>query len=488
MIYKAAFFPLQAIYRLRRPDRIVRLFPMLCVQAYLTFSVLLFAFGPWRWPVSNPVTLYLFLILAQLALWFGYITYSYERPMTYIGRLSWSRLFRFALVLSLLWIIPNFIMRLGLATFEPSTIYSKIIIGFSDPGIAYKQRVESMTMLGSTSLLFFLTLIVAPLLQLLLPIGITYWQRLPKWHKILLVAFILFDILSWTASGTNKGIADTFLLVPFFIIAGNPSIITRIRVSHILRTLFILLVGFYGLFTFFSKGQLGRSGGISISMYDASAGIYADKGNFLIRALPESAREGAIAFTSYFTQGYYGLSLSLEEPFVWSYGLGHAYYLASWYKRVNPAADIGQLTYPGRIEAKGWSYFGRWASIYPWLASDVTFPGAIIIMFVIGRLFALVWQDILFGKNPIALSLFGMLLIVLFYAPANNQIFGFPISGLAFWAIFVWWRRTRRDVIKVGYCANVPEVDGQTKGEHPQVACSRSPETLTKQFTGIDRG
>jgi hypothetical protein len=119
--------------------------------------------------------------------------------------------------------------------------------------------------------------------------------------------------------------------------------------------------------------------------------------------------------------------------------------LPSWFKKIDPEADIALLSYPGRVDVdNGWSYFHRWHSIYPWLASDVTFPGTLLLMFFIGGLFAKIWQDILWCKNPIATSLFGVLLIMLFYVPANNQILGFPASAAAFWVLLIWWVRTRR--------------------------------------------
>src|ERR1035438_9439437 len=42
--------------------------PIILVEAYLTCTVLAFAFGPWPWPVANPVKLYAYLAAAQLAL------------------------------------------------------------------------------------------------------------------------------------------------------------------------------------------------------------------------------------------------------------------------------------------------------------------------------------------------------------------------------------------------------------------------------------
>ena len=46
----------------------VRYFPLAVFILYLTFTVLLFAFGPWRYPITDGVRVYGFLLLAHLAL------------------------------------------------------------------------------------------------------------------------------------------------------------------------------------------------------------------------------------------------------------------------------------------------------------------------------------------------------------------------------------------------------------------------------------
>src|ERR1039458_7718237 len=58
----------------------IALVPIIFFQIYLSVSVLVFAFGPWDWPVSNPLQLYGFLILAQVSLFAGYRSAINKRP------------------------------------------------------------------------------------------------------------------------------------------------------------------------------------------------------------------------------------------------------------------------------------------------------------------------------------------------------------------------------------------------------------------------
>lgn len=427
-------------------NKTVRLFPILFVQAYLAFTVILFAIGPWPWPVENPYSLYSFLIAAQFALFFGYIFALSRKPTIYTGRWTTGQLFNVSLMFGLIWVLPNFVIRLGLPSLDLSEIFTKLLFGLTDPGSAYVERLALEKDADNTgSLIAYLTIMVNAFLLMLLPLGLTFWTRLLPWKKCLFLLWIVLDICTWIASGTNKGLADLLILVPVFLIVRNPALIAKLNALRIFIFLSILSVGLYIFLIFFSSGMESRPGSASRTGADYTIGIEYDTSNIILKALPDVVQGGVASFCSYLTQGYYGLSMSLAKPFVWSYGLGHSYYLPSWYQKIDPTSDIAMLSYPGRVSLdSGWGYFDRWHSIYPWIASDIGFPGAVVAMFFLGMLFCKVWLDILWCKNPIAITLFAMLLILLFYVPANNQIFAFPANAVGFFVLFFWWILTRK--------------------------------------------
>lgn len=431
-------------------NQAVRLFPILCIQAYISFTVILFAVGPWPWPVSNPYSLYSFLFFAQLSLLLGYLFALSRKPTMYTGRWTWYQLFNASLILNFIWVLPNFAIRLGLTSIDFSEIFSKLLFGLTDPGSAYVERLALEKDMDNTgSLIAYLTIIVNTFLLMLMPIGLVFWKFLAPWKRWLLLLWVALDICTWIASGTNKGLADLLILASIYFFVRNPQLIAKFNAVRILFFSFILAIGVYVFLVFFSLGMESRPGSASQTGADYTIGIQYDVSNFILKTLPENVHGGVASFSSYLTQGYYGLSLSLDKPFVWSYGLGHSYYLPSWYKKIDSTSDIAMLSYPGRVSADdGWGYFDRWHSIYPWLASDITFPGVVVAMFFLGMLFAKVWLDILWCKNPIAVVLFSMLLILFFYVPANNQIFAFPASAIAFFVLFSWWTFTRRTVTK----------------------------------------
>ena len=169
---------------------------------------------------------------------------------------------------------------------------------------------------------------------------------------------------------------------------------------------------------------------------DSGATIETEHSYFVL--LPEALQDTLAGTTSYFTQGYYALGLSLQEPFVFCYGIGNSFFWEGLSRKFVDTPILDR-TYPGRIRSQGWDPHGRWHTFYPWIASDVSFYGAIVVMFLVGRLFALVWRDVVLNRSPWAICLFPLLLMMLYYIPANNQVLAFPGTALPFWTLlFVW--------------------------------------------------
>lgn len=120
-------------------------------------------------------------------------------------------------------------------------------------------------------------------------------------------------------------------------------------------------------------------------------------------------------------------------------------------RKLFPPGTISDLTYPARLEKFGLRRYADYHTFYVWIASDVSFPGAIIVVFLIGRLLGLVWIDVLRLENPFAVALFPLLILMIFYFPANNQVLGFGPTATAFWAMLVLWMWTGKRARRTGH-------------------------------------
>jgi len=287
-----------------------------------------------------------------------------------------------------------------------------------------------------------LRMFVGPFFAMLLPLTVFYWKKLKPTTRKWAVVAILGEVAIYIAMGTNAGIARFVLLVPWLLLAGHFSGVQRLnwlRKGGILVGSIVLLVLF---FVFFSSAISTRGSSLSAHYFPAT-GTYADIDNFLVRYLPPGVQDGVLSLTSYVTHGYYALYLSLDEPFVPMFGVGNSLFLFRQAARITGIKEIMDLPYPVRIEKYGWDAYGSWSTIYPWIASDVSFPGTIIVVFFIGRLFALSWLDTLRGNNPFAVVMFAQFSIMLFYFSSNNQLLQGGEGFIAFWSVLVLWLTTR---------------------------------------------
>lgn len=416
--------------------------PIVFFQIYLTASVLTFAFGPWAWPVSNPWQLYTFVFMAQAALLAGYLSALKKRPRPGSLNLPVRSAVAVSVVLNWLWLGQVYKYRTGATDLNGAV--ASLVAGFTNPGQQYGDRMNNYAMgaQAPAGIMNYITLLMFPILWIALPLGVVFWNQLSRWVRIALVGSIILNLLTWVAAGTNKGIADFVLLLPCLLIARSPTMLLNIKVRKLALVGLVAILGSALLFTFFSMGMLGRVGGRMAMSYDSSSGAVANSDNVLLRFVIPELQGPIAAFATYFSQGYYGLSLSLKEPFIFCYGVGHSYFLEGLSRHLVDT-PILESTYPARIEASGWNLYRHWNSLYPWIASDLSFPGTIVFMFLLGRLVALVWMDVAFCRNPWAVCLLPLLLIMLFYIPANNQVLAFSDAAMPFWTLLLVWSFSR---------------------------------------------
>jgi hypothetical protein len=157
--------------------------------------------------------------------------------------------------------------------------------------------------------------------------------------------------------------------------------------------------------------------------------------------LPESVEYPIYMIVSYWTNGYHGLAECLDLPFEWCYGAGHSTFLV---RRVGGLMGdpslIWEQTYVARLEATtGYSATEKWHTIYPWLASDFTYGGALVAVGLLGYLLARVWGSALRDRSVLSVALLAQLLLIMYYIPANNGRLSYPEESLAFWGLFVAW-------------------------------------------------
>ncbi|HWW04948.1 hypothetical protein [Collimonas sp.] len=415
---------------------LIKLFlPIIFFEFYLNLSVFLFAFGPWPWPVTNPVELYAYLLSAHFLLFLGYysgLKKAIRKPIMVNNKeINWLKI---SLIANILLLVPTSYSRSG-------SIIPDILFGLSSPGEAYQNAVERSFSGGIWVAIEYLRILISPILAFTFPFIIATWRDRTKFERIACVFIVFFNIAIYVSIGTNKAIVDTVLLFPWLIalaiISGNLILTKR-------RTIYLSSAGLGGLFLaflFFGYGQINRGGGVASGRnFGPPINIDADSTNWLTASLPDMYQIYVESLIRYLCQGYYALSRALLLDFDTTFGVGHSMFLVRNVESLLGITDLASRSYPARLEqAEDWGMLTLWDSIYPWIASDVGFFGALLIVFLIGRYFAMTWIYSIRDADKISILLFSYFIIILLYFPANNQLMQNGESCIGFYFTFIIW-------------------------------------------------
>jgi hypothetical protein len=172
--------------------------------------------------------------------------------------------------------------------------------------------------------------------------------------------------------------------------------------------------------------------------------------------LGEGGRIGFESIARYLGQGYYALSMAFHIDHTTTFGFGNSMFLARNADAIFGTDYFTTGSLPGLLEAQtGWSAVALWHSIYPWLASDFGFAGALVVVGGFAYLLGLSWGRSLTTAGAPWLLMTFMMVILFFYVPGNNQIFQTAETCVAFFIVsfqLLWMRRSR---VLVGSDASV---------------------------------
>lgn len=414
-----------------------RMMPILVVQTYLCFTVFLFEFGPWKYPVRDKFQLYAFLAAAQAALFLGFLFGIRRMPRGFKGKWTIQRLLLISSIISLGFYVPTALWRVG-------TITPDIGSALRNLGAAYQEHGFGAVREGSLVVFDNARIVFGPFFAMVLPLTVFYWDRISRGLRFLAALSVAGTLAITIGMGTNKMLMDTVGVAVVMLLSGLAAKTIKISPSRKAGFALLLLGALAGFSVFFASTQITRSGTPASTGILAGTDIKADYNNFLVKGLPEKLQVGILGASSYISHGYFGLSEAMDQPFVPMYGIGHSIFLCRHAWRITGNEAFLRGSYPARVSYGGWSPDNFWFTIYPWIASDVTFPGTIIVVFFLGWLFALSWLDTLRGDNPFAVAFFAQLTIMFIYFPANNQCLQYGEGFFAFFWLLGMWLHTRR--------------------------------------------
>ena len=413
--------------------------PLIFFELYLSATVLLFFFGPWQWTIQTPVRLAFYLIAAQAFIGVGYLVgWRAVSRIRSAAKVDAEELnsgisyLKRALVVTFVLLIPTAMSRTG-------ELFPNIFAGINDPGAVYNQSIARLEDGNSFVVVEYLRMLLSPCLVGVYPLTVVYWSRLPPKMKLFCLVVITFNLSLYLATGTNKGFADFIITLPWLIFLGISAGVLKIRIHRSVLVIGIIIL-FAVFLLFFGAGQLQREGGVGeLGVINVGADLlYADDAHFISRLLPRNLQIIFESLTRYLGQGYYALSMTFDIAHNSTMGFGNSMFIARNADVIFGTTHFTAGSLPGLLEAQtGWGMFTSWHSIYPWLASDFGFIGALFVLGILAYLFALSWGRSLISLAPKWIILCYLLLILFFYIPGNNQVFQTGETWFAFFILLI---------------------------------------------------
>ena len=397
---------------------LVRPLPLFVGIAYLITTIALFAAGPFDWPINNPVTLGLFLSASLISIAVGFsIGSRFHSPAGHLH--AWRFYFRLGAIASIALLAPSTLAYTGKWPWE-------IGIALGDQGAAYREMLAALEAneSGIRPYVAIARAAFAPFVFCVIPFSILNWKRLKRGDVILLLLHILSIFIFSLMRGTDRETVDLLLIISgsLFVLLGRLAV-TRGRFPFSLsRTVtvaifsgFLLLISLT-LFIDRKESRMGGDGAFCVAEDVICSSRAANESPIIAKSM-----FGLEMLTAYMSQGYYGLSLALDEDFSWTYGLGHSSFLMGNFGNLIDEA-LYDRSYMAKISAAGWDDKAQWSTLFPWLASDLGFPAVPFVMVIFAFVWGASWKSSVLLRSDAGALVFLYSCLLVLYIPANNQI------------------------------------------------------------------
>ncbi len=465
-------------------DKYFLYIPLILVELYLTCTVLLYQFGPLDWKTENQGLFWFFLIAYHLAFIGGYLfsvkKIRLRKPEWTLSALSpkkYQAVMWGIIIISVICACIEYKNTTHASSYIPYELPKNFINGLINPADQYYNKFVSEDYV-SNKLVTLLSSLFSFIYVSLISLLVVEWKRINLPQKICFFGIILFKVAIYVSIGTNKGIFDTmFYFVGILLILGLLNLIhktdrfidkkTFIQVAAF--ALFLVVFSFC-YFTVNISSRVKNPVDYAISDTEKNPEATEPESEAETEPTTDAETDAPIAtdppvaapdpeetpddapqaeekpgfikrmyysVTNYLTQGYYGMSLSLDEEFTTTYGIGNSQFLRSNFKSIF-GIDVKDRTYQHKITDQ-WHEDQKWHSFYSYIANDVSFYGVILVMLLLGIFFGLICKDVMLNDSLIGKLLLMLFVILFMYMPANNQVFTSMATFMAFFELSFLW-------------------------------------------------
>lgn len=394
----------------------------LCIYFLYTLFVLLsLVAGPIEYSNLNIIVLIIFISAVAIMFSTGYvygsrgaILYKQDGEKLYLEKKS----YRLICVLLIYGAVSSLIHWVIL--FESGNDFSLQSIG-SNYINAYTDYERGQSTVDAV---YILNILDQAILTISIIFGFCYFRYLSNLLKILtFVVATSYFATNVLGSGKQKYLGDIVIFVVFSFLIYS----ARYKYKFNYKKIFTYTIVF-SIITFVFLEIIRQryvAVGIDLSVINRAAHplMYWNEDSIIFTIFGNDYGFALGVFLSYFTNGLYGLYLSLITPFEWSYFVGNSYSLGRIVEIIIGSKDVVlEKTYPYRVGVEhGWG-FDKWHSLFSWMASDITFFGVIIFSLFFGFVYGRVWRESINISNIFSGPLFIYFSMGVIFCYANNQL------------------------------------------------------------------
>lgn len=313
------------------------------------------------------------------------------------------------------------------------SVYSAVASGslntsLSNLGDAYINSYEGYRRnTGTYSLAFLLYSLSLPFSLIASVWGLFYFFKLDKRRRILTLLLVVGGLLFYlVGTGKQKQVGDILI---YLIAIG--AVKYGIRGRHFsLKLILQAVVGAIVAVAVFVAVLGQRYAAMNVGAFNinerANPRMSFDIDHPVFKLFGPDFGFSLSVFSSYLSQGYYGLSLALDTDWEWTRMTGFSYSLSVIFDRF-----LGfEWQWPNTIvyqvgATTGWGE-SKWHTAFSHFASDFTWPGTVLLFGFFAFVYARCWLFSIRYGNPYAILMFTLLTLGMFFLPANNQLFHSP--------------------------------------------------------------
>ncbi|CAN5652682.1 hypothetical protein BH23GEM9_BH23GEM9_22630 [soil metagenome] len=414
--------------------RSTRFGPLFLLLGWIGFTLLMFAGGPYEYELAHPARLWLFLVAVNIGLVAGYARGCRSTGRGYRGAWRTVRLTK-----AIIGVVA--LMKLVELIATGGGDVARVAMVFRDPTAVY----TSSSVMSAPGLFSYISIGEAPLSALGIALGVYYWRLLSPATRAGLLLVVGLVVLGALGAAVRGSLVFLAVFAGSGVAAAYSSglvKITRRRKALVLVSAAVLVIAFLSYFSYLAENRAGIDTDV---MYNPVTMMRPDMESRFYQVLPEAWHLSGTVIAFYASHAYYRLGQTMELPFEGSgFGAGHSIFLVRNVARLAALPEFEDRSYGYRLDrVTNDGTVGRfWVTFYAWAASDVTFPGVVVVVFIIGYLLSLAWADILFRSNPLAVPAFAALFFIVYSFPLTNPLQDGP--GLAtFGGIPLLWLITR---------------------------------------------